>query len=91
VDPDNIPPEFLERFYDELSPDGPEHYPVVVAKLAKMHVEGPTLTVAAHQPLQLFGTLLELPLATNRVRLGGHSLDLCLQLANPDNDLRLRN
>ncbi len=28
------------------SPDGPGHYPVVVAKLATMHVEGPTLTVA---------------------------------------------
>jgi pimeloyl-ACP methyl ester carboxylesterase len=46
VDPDNAPPEFLERFYGELSPDGPEHYSVVVAKLAKMHIEGPTLTVA---------------------------------------------
>ena len=46
VDPDNTPPEFLERFYGELSPDGPEHYPVVVAKLAKMHVEGPNLRVA---------------------------------------------
>ena len=46
VDPDNTPPEFLERFYGELSPDGPEHYPVVVAKLAKMHLQGPTLAVA---------------------------------------------
>jgi pimeloyl-ACP methyl ester carboxylesterase len=45
VDPDNTPPKFLEHSYGELSPDGPEHYPVVVAKLAKMHVEGPTLTV----------------------------------------------
>ena len=44
IDPDNIPPEFLARLYGELSPDGPEHYPVVVAKLAQMHVEGPTLT-----------------------------------------------
>lgn len=41
----NAPPEFLARLYGELSPDGPEHYPVVVAKLAKMHREGPTLTV----------------------------------------------
>ena len=46
VDPDNTPPEFLEGFYCELSPDGPEHYPVVVAKLANVHVEGPNLTVA---------------------------------------------
>ena len=46
VNPDNTPPEFLARFYGELSPDGPEHYSVVVAKLATMHAEGPTLTVA---------------------------------------------
>jgi pimeloyl-ACP methyl ester carboxylesterase len=46
VNPDNAPPEFLARLYAELSPDGPEHYPVVVAKLAEMHIEGPTLTVA---------------------------------------------
>ncbi|HET6865560.1 MAG TPA: alpha/beta hydrolase [Solirubrobacteraceae bacterium] len=45
IDPDNTPPEFLERLYGELSPDGPDHYPVVVAKLAKMHLEGPALTV----------------------------------------------
>jgi pimeloyl-ACP methyl ester carboxylesterase len=43
IDPDNQPPEFLERLYGELSPDGPEHYPIVVAKLAQMHLEGPTL------------------------------------------------
>jgi pimeloyl-ACP methyl ester carboxylesterase len=46
VDPDNEPPEFLERLYGEVSPDGPEHYPAVVAKLAQMHTEGPTLTTA---------------------------------------------
>ncbi|HEY2398544.1 MAG TPA: alpha/beta hydrolase [Solirubrobacteraceae bacterium] len=46
VDPDNAPPAFLARLYGELSPDGPEHYAVVVAKLAKMHVEEPTLAVA---------------------------------------------
>jgi pimeloyl-ACP methyl ester carboxylesterase len=46
VDPDSTPPDFLTRSYGELSPDGPEHYPVIVAKLAKMHLEGPTLTVA---------------------------------------------
>jgi pimeloyl-ACP methyl ester carboxylesterase len=38
------PPAFLERLYSELSPDGPEHYPVVVNKLATMHTSGPTLT-----------------------------------------------
>jgi pimeloyl-ACP methyl ester carboxylesterase len=46
VDPDNVPPEFLARLYSEVSPDGPEHYPVVVAKLAEMHRHGPTLTTA---------------------------------------------
>jgi pimeloyl-ACP methyl ester carboxylesterase len=43
IDPDNEPPEFLARLYGEVSPDGAEHYPVVVAKLAMMHVEEPTL------------------------------------------------
>ena len=46
IDPDDTPPELFERLYGELSPDGPEHYPVVVAKLAKLHADGPTLTVA---------------------------------------------
>jgi pimeloyl-ACP methyl ester carboxylesterase len=46
VDPENTPPEFLARLYSEVSPDGPEHYPVVVAKLAQMHAEGPKLTAA---------------------------------------------
>jgi pimeloyl-ACP methyl ester carboxylesterase len=46
IDPDNTPPEFLADLYGELSPVGRERYPVVVAKLAQMHVEGPTLTVA---------------------------------------------
>ncbi len=38
------PPAFLERLYAEISPDGAEHYPVVVNKLATMHTSGPTLT-----------------------------------------------
>jgi pimeloyl-ACP methyl ester carboxylesterase len=46
IDPDLEPPAFLADAYAELSPDGPEHYPVVVAKLARMHVEGPLLTAA---------------------------------------------
>ena len=44
IDPDQAPPEFLARLYAELSPDGPDHYPVVVAKLAEMHAREPTLT-----------------------------------------------
>ena len=43
---DGEPPEFLRASYTELSPDGPEHYPVVVGKLAALHAEQPTLTPA---------------------------------------------
>jgi pimeloyl-ACP methyl ester carboxylesterase len=46
IAPDNDPPEFFERLYAEVSPDGPEHYPVIVAKLVKMHNEGPTLATS---------------------------------------------
>ncbi len=46
LDSDEDPPEFLERLYAELSPDGPDHYPIVVAKLAKMHAAEPILTTA---------------------------------------------
>jgi pimeloyl-ACP methyl ester carboxylesterase len=44
VDPTNEPPEFLARLYADVSPDGAEHYPVIVAKLAEMHTQEPTLT-----------------------------------------------
>jgi pimeloyl-ACP methyl ester carboxylesterase len=44
IDPANEPPEFLARLYAEVSPDGAEHYPVIVAKLAEMHVREPALT-----------------------------------------------
>lgn len=44
IDPDAEPPEFLERLYGEVSPDGPEHYPAIVKKLAEMHSQEPTLT-----------------------------------------------
>ena len=46
VDPEQDPPEFLARLYEELAPDGPEHYPVVVEKLEHMHAHEPTLTAA---------------------------------------------
>lgn len=35
--------DILARLYAELSPDGADHYPVVVGKLARMHTEEPTL------------------------------------------------
>ncbi len=43
IDPDNVPPEFLARLYEEISPDGAGHYQVVVDKLARMHSEEPNL------------------------------------------------
>lgn len=43
IDADREPPEFLRRSYAEISPDGPDHYPVVVEKLARMHQQEPTL------------------------------------------------
>jgi pimeloyl-ACP methyl ester carboxylesterase len=43
IDPDNEPPDFLARLYAEVSPDGPDHYPVVVEKLARMHLREPSL------------------------------------------------
>jgi pimeloyl-ACP methyl ester carboxylesterase len=45
IDPNASPPEVLASGYAELSPDGPEHYPVVYAKLARMNWEEPTLTM----------------------------------------------
>jgi pimeloyl-ACP methyl ester carboxylesterase len=38
------PPEFLRDSYAQLSPDGPEHYDTVVAKLAAMHADQPAFT-----------------------------------------------
>ena len=43
--PDLELPEFLAESYGEVSPDGQEHFAVVVAKLAQMHIEEPVLTV----------------------------------------------
>ncbi len=45
IDPNNAPPAFLAASYAELSPDGAEHYEVIVDKLARMHLSEPTLTV----------------------------------------------
>ncbi len=41
---DGEPADFLRHSYSELSPDGPEHYDVVVQKLALMHAHEPSLT-----------------------------------------------
>jgi pimeloyl-ACP methyl ester carboxylesterase len=44
IDPANTPPDLFATSYGEVSPDGIGHYPVVVEKLARAHLEGPTLT-----------------------------------------------
>jgi pimeloyl-ACP methyl ester carboxylesterase len=46
LDAAHSPPEFLERLYSEVSPDGADHYPAVVQKLARMHTTEPNLTTA---------------------------------------------
>ena len=44
IDADAEPSEALRRGYEQLSPDGAEHYPVVHQKLARMNFTEPTLT-----------------------------------------------
>ena len=45
IDPNNQPPEFMAVSYGEVSPDGIDHFPVVVEKLMHMHLIEPALTV----------------------------------------------
>jgi len=44
LDMDEESAEFLGASYGEVSPDGAEHFPVVLAKLDRMHAAEPTLT-----------------------------------------------
>lgn len=46
IDPNNEPPAFLAASYGEVSPDGAAHFPVVVEKLARMHLIEPTTSSA---------------------------------------------
>jgi pimeloyl-ACP methyl ester carboxylesterase len=46
IDPNTSPPEVLVRGYEELSPDGPDHFRVVSAKLKRMNREEPTLAAS---------------------------------------------
>ncbi|MPZ13050.1 MAG: alpha/beta fold hydrolase [Chloroflexi bacterium] len=46
IDPDASPPEVLAHGYAELSPDGPDHFAVVSAKLARMNWEEPMLAAS---------------------------------------------
>jgi pimeloyl-ACP methyl ester carboxylesterase len=45
IDPDADPHPVLREGYEQLTPDGAEHYPVVHRKLARMNYEEPTLDV----------------------------------------------
>ncbi|MFI5494922.1 alpha/beta fold hydrolase [Actinoplanes sp. NPDC051859] len=46
LDLDDEATEFLSSWYGEVSPDGPAHWPVVAAKLDRMHRTEPVLTTA---------------------------------------------
>ena len=46
IDLDEESAAFLGGLYGEVSPDGPDHYPIVAAKLDRMHREEPSLTPA---------------------------------------------
>jgi pimeloyl-ACP methyl ester carboxylesterase len=46
IDPDASAPEVLAQGYAELSPNGPDHFPVVSAKLTRMNWEEPTLAAS---------------------------------------------
>ena len=67
IDPNIEPPEFLRTLYGEVSPDGVGHYPVIVEKLARMHLLEPTLTPGdlakiSCRTLLMFGDDDEVPL-----------------------------
>ncbi len=44
--PADAPPDFMRDTYAEVSPDGGEHYDVIVAKLAAEHAAEPSLSAA---------------------------------------------
>jgi pimeloyl-ACP methyl ester carboxylesterase len=46
IDPELEPHEALARGHAEMSPDGAEHFPIVVAKLRQLDFTEPTLTAA---------------------------------------------
>ena len=43
IDPANQAPAFMHEAYGEVSPDGIDHYPVVLRKMAEAHLVEPTL------------------------------------------------
>lgn len=46
IEQDDATDAFFAGMYGELSPDGEGHYPIVSAKLARMHAEEPTLAAS---------------------------------------------
>jgi pimeloyl-ACP methyl ester carboxylesterase len=46
IDSSAEPPDFMAASYGEVSPDGAHHFPVVVEKLAQMHLTEPALTTS---------------------------------------------
>jgi pimeloyl-ACP methyl ester carboxylesterase len=46
IDLDEETTAFFTAYHGAVSPDGPEYFPVLAAKLHRMHSEEPTLTVA---------------------------------------------
>ncbi|MFC4020369.1 alpha/beta fold hydrolase [Micromonospora sp. GCM10011542] len=46
IDLDEETVEFFTQYHGEVSPDGPQRFPIVKDKLDRMHREEPTLTVA---------------------------------------------
>jgi pimeloyl-ACP methyl ester carboxylesterase len=46
IDLDDETTAFFTAYHGAVSPDGPEHFPVIAEKLHRMHSEEPTLTVA---------------------------------------------
>lgn len=43
IDPDNQAPEFMHVMYGEVSPDGADHFPTVLRKMAAEHLVAPDL------------------------------------------------
>lgn len=46
IDLDEETTEFFIAYHGAVSPDGPEHFPIIAGKLDRMHREEPTLTTA---------------------------------------------
>lgn len=46
IDLDEESTEFFIEYHGAVSPDGPEHFPIIAGKLDRMHREEPTLTAA---------------------------------------------